>query len=411
MSNTNVELPHLLRKRRFTENEWMFLFLLCYLPIGITLFILRSILAISVFLLGFVLPDVPLIRKIINKSTCLSLGITVGVENIEKKEAVSVYISNCLSLFDSLAVNFVTGAVCEGPKLQPLIAKSIGILNSVRSSNTSNLSKNADLMQRDDTSPLYFAPEGKSTTGKALLTFGAHPFSLATRVQPICISIERPFLDIAVTSLGSSSLADIFFYMFSPLTNYKLKFLAAVEKENQTDEEFADTVRRKIANALKIEAVNITKEDLVEWEKLQLAEQKRIRSQQTITSSAGIPVLKRMTLRVKEVFPHVPYEVIYKDLYRTRNVDNTITNILEGRVQFVPEIVGSSNRGTTATTSSSGGESSNKIIRKSVLPNVSVSSFAKSAPERTKSFQERKEQLIAYARKRYIEKHNLDLSL
>lgn len=43
--------------------------------------------------------------------------------------------------------------------------------------------------------------------------------------------------------------------------------------------------------------------------------------------------------------------------------------------------------------------------------NTAASSFSKSAHERSKSFQERKEQLIANARRRYIEKHNLDIPL
>lgn len=40
---------------------------------------------------------------------------------------------------------------------------------------------------------------------------------------------------------------------------------------------------------------------------------------------------------------------------------------------------------------------------------AAATTFGKSANERTLSFQERKKQLIENARKRYIEKHNLNM--
>lgn len=104
--------------------------------------------------------------------------------------------------------------------------------------------------------PLYFTPEGKLTNGKALIKFKSYPFQFATKVQPICITIERPFLNISVTTLGSSYLSDVFFFMFSPLTNYRLHFLTPLEKENYSDTEFAEVVRQRIATALKV--CNIT---------------------------------------------------------------------------------------------------------------------------------------------------------
>ncbi|KAL3276256.1 hypothetical protein HHI36_020971 [Cryptolaemus montrouzieri] len=414
---SNIEVKHLLRIKRFTENEWKFISLLCYLPLGIILFCLRCVLALSVFLLGYALPDVPFARKVINKFTCLSLGISVCIENIERKENVDLYISNSLSCLDSLAVNLATNAISSGPKLQPLLSKSLGMFDFGNSSNIDTLKQNIQLIQSREKAPLYFAPEGKHTNGKALIKFEEYPFSFSTKVQPICISIERPFLDISVSSLGSSQLADVFFYMFSPLTNYKLKFLAILEKKNLSDEAFADIVRQNIALGLRVEAVDLTARDLIEWEKRQLAEQKRIRSEQTITNPSGVPALRRMALQVKEVLPHVPLDVIYKDLFRSRNVDHTITNILEGRVQFVPEAPSSTSpRNPWPTTSSSSSPSGSTKTSRTVASssnslNMAASSFPKSAHERSKSFQERKEQLIANARKRYIEKHNLDLPL
>lgn len=96
-------------------------------------------------------------------------------------------------------------------------------------------------------------------------------------------------------------------------------------------------------------------------------------------------------------------------------MDTTITNILEGRVRFTPE---TSRSVAVASTSNQPSTSLNKsTIAAGVAAaplshlHMAASSFGKNASERTRSFQERKEQLIAAARRRYIEKHNLDIPL
>lgn len=82
-----------------------------YLPVGIILFILRTVIALIVVLIGCTLSDTQIIHKLVNKIACLTLGITVTVENPERKENVEVYVSNNLSIFDHLAVHTATGSV------------------------------------------------------------------------------------------------------------------------------------------------------------------------------------------------------------------------------------------------------------------------------------------------------------
>nr|CAH7732973.1 unnamed protein product [Callosobruchus chinensis] len=55
--------------------------------------------------------------------------------------------------------------------------------------------------------------------------------------------------------------------MFSPITNYKIRFLDAVERKCLSDEEFAEEVRQKIGTCLKTELVSYTASDVIEWEK------------------------------------------------------------------------------------------------------------------------------------------------
>lgn len=68
----------------------------------------------SVILIGCSLSDSRIIQNIVNKVACLTLGITVTVENPDKKENVEVYISNNVSIFDHLAVHTATGSVSVG---------------------------------------------------------------------------------------------------------------------------------------------------------------------------------------------------------------------------------------------------------------------------------------------------------
>lgn len=187
---------------------------------------------------------------------------------------------------------------------------------------------------------------------------------------------------------------------------------------------------------------------MIEWEKRELAEQQR---PQLLTRTVNIDSysynsdVRRMANQVKEVLPHVPFDAIFKDLsksfiyfffrrnincvdfpVKTKNVDNTITNILEGRIHFVPDQQQTSVKTVSATaaqastSSSTGGVSSSPSTSSVVAPsdssndrelfNTAVPTFAKSANDRKKSFQERKAQLVANARKRYIAKNHLDVN-
>jgi len=153
---------------------------------------------------------------------------------------------------------------------------------------------------------------------------------------------------------------------------------------------------------------------MIEWRNIiedvvrrEMEERQRPTSSTVLTNN---PEIHRMARQVKEVLPMVPYNTICTDLIKTRNVDQTITNILEGHVTYIPE--------TPSTTSSPPTLPSNvnvapdtsrhKQIKQDPLC-TAASSFGKSAQERMLSFQERKQLLIETARQRYIEKHGLNI--
>lgn len=96
-------------------------------------------------------------------------------------------------------------------------------------------------------------------------------------------------------------------------------------------------------------------------------------------------------------------------LVRTRNVDQTITNILEGHLVYTPESTSTPSTLPAPTiVNASTSSNTHKQIKQEPLC-TAASTFGKSAQERTLSFQERKQQLIEAARKRYIEKHGLNI--
>jgi ancient ubiquitous protein 1 len=113
----------------------------------------------------------------------------------------------------------------------------------------------------------------------------------------------------------------------------------------------------------------------------------------------------------------VPSDVVRKDLIRTRSVDITISNILEGHIAYVPILPATptktpevQRRPAEDLSSSSSGASASAIsssVGSSSSLNTAASSFPKSANERALSFKERKLRLIENARHRYIEKNGL----
>lgn len=121
--------------------------------------------------------------------------------------------------------------------------------------NFEDFKKNLSQFLSDKKRPLYFAPEGKNTNGKALLKFKKYPFEVTNKIQPVCINIERPIIDIAISTLGSNFVSDMFYFMFCPITNYKLRFLASLEKKSISADEFSEIARQNIASALQVRSL------------------------------------------------------------------------------------------------------------------------------------------------------------
>lgn len=82
-----------------------------YIPVGVALFVLRTILALLLYFTTFILPNVPIFHSIVYKLTYIVLGIIINVENIDKKEEVDAFISNKVTHFDSVVINSLAKCV------------------------------------------------------------------------------------------------------------------------------------------------------------------------------------------------------------------------------------------------------------------------------------------------------------
>lgn len=123
-------------------------------------------------------------------------------------------------------------------------------------SNVDNFKKKLSEYLTTKKVPLYFQPEGKPTTGKGLLKFKKYPFEVTNKIQPVSISVKRPVIHVATSTLGSNYMSDTFYFMFCPITSYRVRFLPSLEKKSISNEEFAEITRQNIASALKVRKIN-----------------------------------------------------------------------------------------------------------------------------------------------------------
>eukprot|EP01114_Cavostelium_apophysatum_P014095 TRINITY_DN3566_c0_g1_i2.p1 TRINITY_DN3566_c0_g1~~TRINITY_DN3566_c0_g1_i2.p1 ORF type:complete len:627 (+),score=161.01 TRINITY_DN3566_c0_g1_i2:232-2112(+) len=141
----------------------------------------------------------------------------------------------------------------------------------------------------------------------------------------------------------------------------------------------------------------------------------------------NVAVPQDMIQQVLEVFPHIPAEVIAEDLMRTRSVDLTTENILEGRVIIPPQPQPPQrapqppqpepirNVPSAASVSASPSPSPSPSNSGSVPSNIATSSidapaanfadvFANSSQERQNRFAQRKQAMLEAARRQFLEK-------
>ncbi|CAK1550925.1 unnamed protein product [Leptosia nina] len=362
---------------------------LLYLPFGLILMVLRIILACILWIASFILPDKSASRQFISTLACITFGVYIKVKG-KRDPKCSVLVANYVSCLDSLAASRALGSITLRKwKVPPFFASTLGIKNIAQFVRKQHFAESPE-------KPVLLQPEGGPTNGKGLLKFTDWSIPLTNTVQPIAISVERPFTTVTLHRHSEAGRRfpwrDLAWFLCSPCSVFTVRALPPLERSGDTDQMFAERIRQALAENLQVEATEVN------WEDLRRAVLPRAPVPRTGPSSAVSNERSRLARQVKEVLPNVPLQDIMKDLAKTRSVDVTITNFLEGLTPYTPEYPAASEP-----------QPSTSAPQPKYITPPPTGVFPKTARERQMSFQERKAQMIAEARQRYIEKHAISL--
>ncbi|XP_043549500.1 lipid droplet-regulating VLDL assembly factor AUP1 isoform X1 [Chiloscyllium plagiosum] len=429
------KVQQLLEFKRLPTDGFILALLVLYTPFGICLMFLRIFIGLHVFLVSSVLPD-GLLRRVIVRAMCTILGVIVLQRGSRhRNKNIKIYISNHITQFDHNILNFLTA--CYTPLLEGhsgFVSWARGYLELGWLDNRTRLAEALrHYSSLDGARGLLLFPEDETTNGKVgLLKFSSWPFTIDSTVQPLVLTVKRPFVSVNVVE--SSWVTELLWMFFIPFTVYQVRWLPSMSQmDEESVEDFAVRVQEHLATELGVVSTQHTKSDKVEYLKRMKHTAPQAASSAANSHPSGarartfLPGLSISSLsaedvritgmakQVKEVLPHIPLSVIKMDLVNTKCVDTTITNLLEGRVQFTPEEVSVSP--SSISLSNKPQLASCKLVTSlkkapkdaSTAKPVAKTRFEKSPVDRHLSLQERKEALYAYARRQYIEKHGLQL--
>ncbi|KAK5925477.1 lipid droplet-regulating VLDL assembly factor AUP1 [Pseudochaenichthys georgianus] len=399
--------------RRFPKDALVLLLLLIYFPVGICLMLIRIFVGVHVFLVSCALPE-SFIRRFIVRIMCSVLGMHVRTKNPRSRDKTTkLYMCNHVTEFDHNIINLLTP--CHTPQLEGSTGFVCWARGFMEIHSASGQGAIGDTLQRycstEGTSPLLLFPEEETTNGRAgLLKFSSWPFSLTDSIQPVALRVTRPL--IALSTPDSSWMKELLWTFFAPCTVYHVSWLPTVSRQDgESTQEFANKVQELLAGELGLVSTKITKADKAEH----IKRTKRHTVPQASTSARPASIglgfmvqslgtddhrIAKMAQQVKDVLPHVPLNVIAKDLSETNCVDTTITNLLESKEEGPMEATG------TSTFGSSMNNSYSSVPAPTIKP--AAKCFGRYPVDRHLSLQERKEALYNFARRRYIEKHGLD---
>uniref|UniRef100_A0A3Q0R975 Lipid droplet-regulating VLDL assembly factor AUP1 n=1 Tax=Amphilophus citrinellus TaxID=61819 RepID=A0A3Q0R975_AMPCI len=388
--------------RRFPKDAVVLLLLLIYFPVGICLMFIRIFIGVHVFLVSCALPE-SFVRRFVVRVMCSVLGMHVRQKNPRSRDKnTKLYICNHVTEFDHNIINLLTP--CNTPQLDGstgFVCWARGFMEIHSASGAIGESLQS-YCSTEGTTPLLLFPEEDTTNGRAgLLKFSSWPFSLTESIQPVALRVTRPLISLSTPE--SSWLTELLWTFFVPCTVYHVSWLPTVSRQDgESTQEFANKVQELLAGELGLVSTKITKADKAEHIK-----RKRHIVPVHVEGLAYWSCLgtddhriAKMAQQVKDVLPHVPLNVITKDLAKTNCVDTTITNLLENKEETPMEGMGMSAFGPSTISSYSSGPAP------TLKP--AVKTFGKSPADRHLSLQERKEALYNFARRRYIEKHGLE---
>ncbi|KAL8570408.1 hypothetical protein ACOMHN_035826 [Nucella lapillus] len=417
MATANVNVEKLVTLNRFQKGIGV-LPLIFYVPLGIALTIVRCFIFLHALLIFYFLYNISFVQNVLLRVMFMVCGLVVTTEgSVQSDRRNLVLVANHMTSLDPFVLNLVMRYLLV---VEPSWSSDSFVHMCTQVTVSGQMSKE-DRVQFLKTVvegakvPLLLFPEGRRANSLCgLLKFRVLPFELDAAIQPIGIIARRWFFNINISTFNSPWWMDLLITFFVPFTVYNIKYLPLTEcRESENSEQFSERVQANLARGLSVPATEVTLSDIKEFVKngqqgrpvatptasqspapeqapCPPADSQEVKQETEVTSSD--PELKVMLTQVRQVLPQACSQAVLQDLEKTRDVDVTITNILEGRMNKEPK------------KSEPQPASPQKELD---MATFKAASFPRSAPERHLSLQERKQAMLEEARKRYKEKHGI----
>ncbi|MCP9258180.1 hypothetical protein DINM_002691 [Dirofilaria immitis] len=357
-SSTTPQLRSLFVHDRCSSSMFQRFLLYIYIPFGILLFCLRIIIGVHILFTACILRKTMLLRCTVLRVMSFLLGLVVfsGGPAGDWDHKVHLLVANHVSTLDHMAIDLIEP--CILPSVWDIPSILLWVQRFGSSPRTCGAYPSFKNILRKNALPLLTFPEEAITSGSTgLLKFSTWPFEVADSVQPVLISVYRPFFDnIAVSVLGGSWWQDIFYFLFVPFTVMKIRWLHPLHRKKSSDpnkpsetiEEFTKRVADIMATKLGIAATPFTSQDAVEEAKRHLEERRRSflnirlnndslrknRSWRSVKSIAEY--LDALAMKIKQAFPAVPLVAIREDLEHTQDGNATCERITMGKIKLNP---------------------------------------------------------------------------
>uniref|UniRef100_A0A915Q3B4 CUE domain-containing protein n=1 Tax=Setaria digitata TaxID=48799 RepID=A0A915Q3B4_9BILA len=355
------QLSNLFVRERCSSSTFQRFLLYTYIPFGILLFCIRIVIGVHIFLTACILRKTMLLRcTVLRVMSCL-LGFVVfsGGPAGGWDHKTHLLVANHISTLDHMAVDLIEPCILPSVWDIPNILRwCLGYKDLGARQGRAELIRRSRVFCENNVLPLLTFPEGAVTSGcTGLLKFSTWPFEVADTVQPVLISIYRPFFgNIAVSVLGGAWWQDVFYFLFVPFTIMKVRWLHPVHRKrssnsgepNETIEEFTKRVADIMATKLGIAATSFTSQDAVEEAKRHLEGRRqsfldirlnsdsprKSRSWQNVRSLSEH--LDALAMKIKQAFPAVPLVAIREDLEQTQDGNTTCERITAGKIRVNP---------------------------------------------------------------------------
>lgn len=391
--------------------------LLVYFPIGICLLVIRLVLLTVLGLLAVLFPQLKQSPYFI-RYVCISFGLHTKLQNQKLTDSIQLFISNHITCFDFLSLKSVVYNLNFIQECQSVIYESKSIFNSIVNFYLSILqfkkANNEDFYQTKSNYPCLYFPEQTCTNGKCyLLKFDLFPFDLENvqTIQPVCLKVTRPLLPLSVNYVFTNDFLNFLLTLFCPITFYNVFFLdLQYKKDLATSELFAQHVRQLIASKLELQMSESSFMDLKHiWldYKKELNAAPKVNLLNRNSSSMSFSDISKLALQIKEILPHVSYDIIQQHIRNssTLDIDTVIESILDSTnsteplqqdSELLPQFSRSISTPTVVNNSKPTFQTSKSVIQLETKPKP-VNQF--------KSYEERKFDLLNEARKRYLAKN------